>query len=77
MTEVKAIEAKGLTKRYGDFTAVDHVSFDVYKGEIFDFPAPLGPRKPKTSPLLIFRSRPSTALTSPGKTLVRPSVSIA
>ena len=32
-----AIEASGLTKRFGDFTAVDHVSFAIEKGEIFGF----------------------------------------
>jgi ABC-2 type transport system ATP-binding protein len=26
-----------LTKKFGDFTAVDHISFEVYKGEIFGF----------------------------------------
>ena len=32
-----AIEAHGLTKRFGSFTAVDHVSFTIPKGEIFGF----------------------------------------
>ena len=32
-----AIEADGLTKRFGSFTAVDHVSFKIEKGEIFGF----------------------------------------
>ncbi|MEO1160450.1 MAG: ATP-binding cassette domain-containing protein, partial [Pseudomonadota bacterium] len=32
-----AIQASGLTKRFGDFTAVDHVSFDIERGEIFGF----------------------------------------
>ena len=31
------IEARELTKRFGDFTAVDSISFDVGKGEIFGF----------------------------------------
>lgn len=31
------ISVKGLTKRFGDFTAVDHISFDVKRGEIFGF----------------------------------------
>ncbi len=31
------IQAEKLTKRFGDFTAVDEVTFDVYKGEIFGF----------------------------------------
>jgi ABC-2 type transport system ATP-binding protein len=33
----KAITANNLTKQFGDFTAVDHISFDVSKGEIFGF----------------------------------------
>lgn len=32
-----AIEAHDLTKRFGDFTAVDHVSFRISRGEIFGF----------------------------------------
>jgi ABC-2 type transport system ATP-binding protein len=34
---MKVIEIQELTKTFGDFTAVDHISFDVYKGEIFGF----------------------------------------
>jgi ribosome-dependent ATPase len=32
-----AIEAQGLTRKFGDFTAVDHVSFRIERGEIFGF----------------------------------------
>ena len=32
-----AIEVQGLTKKFGDFTAVDHVSFRIQRGEIFGF----------------------------------------
>ncbi len=32
-----SIEARDLTKRFGDFTAVDHVSFRIREGEIFGF----------------------------------------
>lgn len=32
-----AIEAEGLTKKFGSFTAVDHVSFKIRRGEIFGF----------------------------------------
>jgi ABC-type multidrug transport system ATPase subunit len=39
------IECKGLTKRFGQFTAVDHVSFSVGKGSIFGFLGPNGSGK--------------------------------
>jgi ABC-2 type transport system ATP-binding protein len=32
-----AIDAKALTKRFGEFTAVDHITFDVGAGEVFGF----------------------------------------
>src|SRR5712672_1343573 len=39
------IEVEGLTKRFGTFTAVDHVSFSVGKGSIFGFLGPNGSGK--------------------------------
>src|SRR5438132_1801603 len=39
------IECEGLTKRFGTFTAVDHVSFSVDKGSIFGFLGPNGSGK--------------------------------
>ncbi len=39
------IECDGLTKRFGNFTAVDHVSFSVGKGSIFGFLGPNGSGK--------------------------------
>ena len=39
------IECDGLTKRFGAFTAVDHVSFSVSKGSIFGFLGPNGSGK--------------------------------
>ena len=39
------IECEGLTKRFGDFTAVDHVSFSVGRGSIFGFLGPNGSGK--------------------------------
>src|SRR5271163_933785 len=35
--EVPAIEAEGLTRRFGNFVAVDHVNFRIAPGEIFGF----------------------------------------
>ncbi|TAW00166.1 ABC transporter ATP-binding protein [Rhizobium ruizarguesonis] len=39
------IEAKGLTKRFGDFTAADNISFDIRRGEIFGLLGPNGAGK--------------------------------
>ncbi len=42
------IEARGLTKRYGDFTAVDGIDFAVEAGETFGFLGPNGAGKSST-----------------------------
>ena len=47
-----AIEADGLTQRFGDFTAVDHVSFRIKKGEIFGFLGSNGCGKSTTMKML-------------------------
>lgn len=36
-SDEKVISVKGLTKKFGTFTAVDHITFDVMRGEIFGF----------------------------------------
>jgi ribosome-dependent ATPase len=47
-----AIEATGLTLRFGDFTAVDDVSFSIGKGEIFGFLGSNGCGKTSTMKVL-------------------------
>jgi ribosome-dependent ATPase len=47
-----AIEAQGLTKRFGDFVAVDHVSFRIERGEIFGFLGSNGCGKTTTMKML-------------------------
>ena len=47
-----AIEAHDLTKRFGDFTAVDHVSFSIGRGEIFGFLGSNGCGKTTTMKML-------------------------
>jgi lipooligosaccharide transport system ATP-binding protein len=42
------IEARGLTKRFGDFTAVDGIDVDVHRGEAFGFLGPNGAGKSST-----------------------------
>ncbi|MGB9372104.1 MAG: ATP-binding cassette domain-containing protein, partial [Halobacteriota archaeon] len=43
-----AIRATGLVKKFRDFVAVDHISFEVKKGEIFGFLGPNGAGKTTT-----------------------------
>ncbi len=47
-----AIEAEGLVQRFGDFTAVDHVSFKIARGEIFGFLGSNGCGKTTTMKML-------------------------
>jgi ribosome-dependent ATPase len=47
-----AIRAEGLTMRFGDFTAVDHVSFEIPRGEIFGFLGSNGCGKTTTMKML-------------------------
>lgn len=54
-----AIEARDLTRRFGNFTAVDHVSFEIRKGEIFGFIGPNGCGKTTTMKMLTGLLEPS------------------
>lgn len=45
MTSTNSIHAEHITKRYGDKTALDDISFDVAKGELFGFIGPDGAGK--------------------------------
>src|SRR5271167_2826402 len=47
-----AIQARELTKRFGAFTAVDHVSFEVRRGELFGLLGPNGAGKTTLSRML-------------------------
>ncbi len=53
------IQARNLTKRFGDFTATDAISFEVYKGEIFGFLGANGAGKTTAMKILIGISKPS------------------
>jgi len=46
------ITTKNLTKKFNDFTAVDHITFSVKKGEIFGFLGPNGAGKTTTIKML-------------------------
>jgi ABC-2 type transport system ATP-binding protein len=48
MTVMNAIEVEDLTKRFGNFTAVDHIDFKVEAGELFGSLGPNGAGKTTT-----------------------------
>jgi len=55
-----AVRVKGLTKRFGDFVAVNDVSFEVKKGEIFGYLGANGAGKSTTIRILCGLSSVST-----------------
>ncbi|MBI3341662.1 ATP-binding cassette domain-containing protein [Candidatus Curtissbacteria bacterium] len=55
-----AIEVKDLVKKFGDFTAVDNISFNVKKGEIFAFLGPNGAGKSTTIKILTTLLHPTS-----------------
>ena len=46
------VEVRNLTKRFGGFTAVDNISFDIYEGEILGLLGPNGAGKTTTIHML-------------------------
>lgn len=60
MTSKEIIRINGLTKRFGDFTAVDNISFSVHDGEIFAFLGPNGAGKSTTIKMLITLLSPTS-----------------
>lgn len=55
-----AIEIEGLTKRFGDFVAVDDIRFSVEEGEIFGFVGHNGAGKTTTLRMLLGLTQPSS-----------------
>ena len=64
MANDAAVQVEGLTKKFGDFTAVDGVSFQVGRGEIFGFLGPNGAGKTTTIRLLLGLIKPSRGTAS-------------
>ena len=54
------IEVENLTKKFGDFTAVNNISFEVKKGEIFGFLGANGAGKTTAMKMLIGISKPTS-----------------
>ncbi|MGF6158938.1 ABC-2 type transport system ATP-binding protein [Ensifer sp. KUDG1] len=53
------IEARGLTKRFGDFTAADAITFDIPRGQIFGLLGPNGAGKSTTFKMLCGLLKPT------------------
>ena len=54
------IEVRELTRRFGDFTAVDAISFEVMEGEVFAFLGPNGAGKSTTINVLCTLAHPTS-----------------
>jgi ABC-2 type transport system ATP-binding protein len=69
------IEVVGLTKRYENILAVDSISFEVKKGEVFGFLGPNGAGKTTTTKMLTGLTKPTSGTVSiAGKDMIRQSV---
>jgi ABC-2 type transport system ATP-binding protein len=68
-----AIRGEGLTKKYGDFTAVDGLDLAVRTGEIFGFLGPNGAGKTTTIKMMTGMLRPTSGTSFVGPNEVRPN----
>jgi len=59
MNKDTIIQVSDLTKRYGEILAVDHINFEVAKGEVFGFLGPNGAGKTTTIRMLTGLSKPT------------------
>jgi drug efflux transport system ATP-binding protein len=64
MSEIKVIQVDTLTRKFGAFVAVDHISFQVTRGEIFGFLGPNGSGKTTTIRMLLGLLHPSSGRAS-------------
>jgi ABC-2 type transport system ATP-binding protein len=72
-----AVEARELTKQFDHFTAVDHISFTIPRGQIFGFLGPNGAGKTTTIRMLLGLLRPTSGMaTVLGFDIVRDSEEI-
>lgn len=61
-TDESVIKVRDLTKKFGSFTAVDHISFEVKKGEIFGFLGANGAGKTTAMKMLCGLSYPTSGI---------------
>jgi len=60
------IETRSLIKKYGDFVAVNNVSFDVRSGEVFGFLGPNGAGKTTTIKMIVGLLKPTAGIVKAG-----------
>jgi ABC-2 type transport system ATP-binding protein len=65
-TKMIEVQAKKLTKKFGDFIAVNQISFSVNKGEIFGFLGPNGAGKTTTISMLCTLMQPTSGKAAVG-----------
>lgn len=53
------VSARGLTKKYGDLVAVDHLDLDIYQGEVFGLLGPNGAGKTTTILMILGLTEPT------------------
>jgi len=68
------VETKKLSKQYGDFVAVDQISFDVRRGEIFSFLGPNGAGKTTLFRMITGEEQPDSGSIRLGDTVQLASV---
>lgn len=62
MAEQITIQTRRISKKFGDFTAVDNVSFEINRGEIFGFLGPNGSGKTTTIRMMLGLLTPTSGL---------------
>lgn len=62
MDDRVVIKTEGLTKKYGDFTAVDNLNLEIYEGEIFGLLGPNGAGKTTTILMLLGMTEPTEGI---------------
>lgn len=72
MNSDKVIEVRGLTKKFGNLTAVDNLDLNVYRGDVFGFLGPNGAGKSTTIRMLLSLIKPTSGSMSIfGKSIIK------
>ena len=66
------ISVENLTRRFGDFVAVDHINFEVEEGEVVGYLGPNGSGKTTTIHMLLGLITPTAGSIEQGTTPNRP-----